>query len=111
MHDGIAGGGAQYGGSHGAYRRSTRRCSGIMRSSKGKMDDVFLAATGKKLTGGAANMTGLRALIRRNCKLFFKDKGMFITSLITPAVLLVLYTTFLARRLPGRIHILACLAI
>ena len=41
-------------------------------------------------------MTGLRALIRRNCKLFFKDKGMFITSLITPAVLLVLYTTFLA---------------
>ena len=41
-------------------------------------------------------MTGLHALIRRNCKLFFKDKGMFITSLITPAVLLVLYTTFLA---------------
>lgn len=41
-------------------------------------------------------MTGLYALIRRNCKLFFKDKGMFITSLITPAVLLVLYTTFLA---------------
>ena len=41
-------------------------------------------------------MTGLHGLIRRNCKLFFKDKGMFITSLITPAVLLVLYTTFLA---------------
>ena len=41
-------------------------------------------------------MTGLRALIRRNCKLFFKDKGMFITSLITPVILLVLYTTFLA---------------
>ncbi len=35
------------------------------------------------------------ALIRRNVKLFFKDKGMFFTSLITPAILLVLYATFL----------------
>ena len=40
-------------------------------------------------------MTGLGALIRRNCKLFFKDKGMFFTSLITPVILLVLYATFL----------------
>lgn len=40
-------------------------------------------------------MTGLSMLIRRNCKLFFKDKGMFFTSLITPAILLVLYITFL----------------
>ena len=40
-------------------------------------------------------MTGLGALIKRNCKLFFKDKGMFFTSLITPAILLVLYVTFL----------------
>ncbi len=36
-------------------------------------------------------------LIRRNIKLFFKDKGMFFTSLITPAILLVLYSTFLAK--------------
>ena len=35
------------------------------------------------------------ALIKRNVKLFFKDKGMFFTSLITPAILLVLYATFL----------------
>lgn len=35
------------------------------------------------------------ALIKRNVKLFFKDKGMFFTSLITPAILLVLYVTFL----------------
>lgn len=35
-------------------------------------------------------------LIKRNVKLFFKDKGMFFTSLITPAILLVLYATFLA---------------
>lgn len=42
-------------------------------------------------------MTGLCALIRRNCKLFFKDKGMFFTSLITPVILLVLYATFLAK--------------
>lgn len=35
------------------------------------------------------------ALIRRNIKLFFKDKGLFFTSLITPLILLVLYSTFL----------------
>ncbi|MDD6966586.1 MAG: ABC transporter permease [Firmicutes bacterium] len=40
-------------------------------------------------------MTGLTALIRRNTKLYFKDKGMFFTSLITPLILLVLYSTFL----------------
>lgn len=40
-------------------------------------------------------MTGLGALIRRNVKLYFKDKGMFLTSLITPVILLVLYVTFL----------------
>ena len=34
-------------------------------------------------------------LIKRNVKLFFKDKGMFFTSLITPAILLILYATFL----------------
>lgn len=34
-------------------------------------------------------------LIKRNVKLFFKDKGMFFTSLITPVILLVLYATFL----------------
>lgn len=41
-------------------------------------------------------MTGLWNLIKRNCKLFFKDKGMLLTSLITPIILLVLYITFLA---------------
>lgn len=41
-------------------------------------------------------MTGLTELIRRNSKLFFKDKGTFFTSLITPVILLVLYATFLA---------------
>ncbi|MDD3339922.1 MAG: hypothetical protein PHS82_13825 [Lachnospiraceae bacterium] len=40
---------------------------------------------------------GLSSLIRRNCKLFFKDKGMFFTSLITPIILLVLYVTFLGK--------------
>ena len=35
------------------------------------------------------------ALFRRNVKLFFKDKGIFFTSLITPLILLVLYATFL----------------
>jgi multidrug/hemolysin transport system permease protein len=40
-------------------------------------------------------MKTLGALLRRNIKLFFKDKGMFFTSLITPVILLVLYATFL----------------
>lgn len=40
-------------------------------------------------------MTGLGALVKRNTKLYFKDKGMFITSLITPIILLVLFATFL----------------
>lgn len=40
-------------------------------------------------------MTKLFALIRRNTKLYFRDKGMFLTSLITPMILLVLYGTFL----------------
>ena len=42
-------------------------------------------------------MTGLWALIKRNTKLYFKDKGMFISSLITPIILLVLYATFLKK--------------
>ena len=42
-------------------------------------------------------MKTLRALVKRNTKLFFKDKGMFFTSLITPAILLVLYATFLSK--------------
>ena len=40
-------------------------------------------------------MTGLSALIRRDIKLYFKDKGLFFSSLITPVILLVLYATFL----------------
>lgn len=35
-------------------------------------------------------------LTKRNSRLFFKDKGMFFSSLITPAILLILYATFLA---------------
>jgi len=41
-------------------------------------------------------MKKFTALTNRNIKLFFKDKGMFFTSLITPIILLVLYATFLA---------------
>ena len=42
-------------------------------------------------------MTILYNVTRRNLKLFFKDKGMFFSSLITPMILLVLYATFLAK--------------
>ena len=40
-------------------------------------------------------MKTIVTIIKRNVKLFFKDKGMFFTSLITPAILLVLYAAFL----------------
>lgn len=41
-------------------------------------------------------MKTLLILTRRNAKLFFKDKGMFFSSLITPAILLILYVSFLS---------------
>ncbi len=40
-------------------------------------------------------MKTVGTLIKRNVKLFFKDKGTFFTALITPIILLVLYVTFL----------------
>jgi multidrug/hemolysin transport system permease protein len=35
-------------------------------------------------------------IIKRNLKMFFKDKALFFTALITPVILLVLYATFLS---------------
>lgn len=40
-------------------------------------------------------MRSFLSLVNRNVKLYFKDMGTFLTSLITPLILLVLYTTFL----------------
>ena len=40
-------------------------------------------------------MIALRALISRNCKLFFKDKSVFFPSLIAPLILLFLFIAFL----------------
>ena len=40
-------------------------------------------------------MKTLICLVKRNTKMFFKDKGLFFTSIITPLILLFLYTTFL----------------
>ena len=42
-------------------------------------------------------MKAVMALMSRNRKLFFKDKGMLFSSLITPVILIVLYATFLAK--------------
>lgn len=42
-------------------------------------------------------MKTLGNLIRRDLRLFFKDKGLFFSSMLTPLILLVLYATFLAR--------------
>ena len=41
-------------------------------------------------------MNTMVQLIKRNIKMFFSDKGLFFTSLITPAILLMLYVTFLS---------------
>ena len=41
-------------------------------------------------------MKACGSLIKRNITMFFKDKGTFFTSLITPMILLVLYATFLS---------------
>lgn len=42
-------------------------------------------------------MKAVFALMSRNRKLFFKDKGMLFSSMITPVILIVLYATFLAK--------------
>ena len=42
-------------------------------------------------------MKTLQALINRNRKLFFRDRGLLFSSLITPVILIVLYATFLAK--------------
>lgn len=40
-------------------------------------------------------MNQLVLLVKRNVKLFFRDKGMFLSSMITPLILIVLFVTFL----------------
>lgn len=40
-------------------------------------------------------MTAFLHLVGRNTKIFFKDKGMFFTALVTPLILLLLFVTFL----------------
>lgn len=46
-------------------------------------------------TNNIKNIRVYFALVRRNVLMFFKDKGLFFTALITPAILLVLYSSFL----------------
>lgn len=41
-------------------------------------------------------MKKITYLTKRNIKMFFKDKALFFTALITPLILLVLYATFLS---------------
>ena len=42
-------------------------------------------------------MKTIKYLCKRNVKIYFKDKGMFFPSHITPVILLVLYATFLKK--------------
>lgn len=42
-------------------------------------------------------MRTLFVMVKRNIKLYFKDKGLFFSSLITPLIMLILYMTFLAK--------------
>ena len=66
------------------------------RSRKARWTTCSLPLRAKNLREGIENAY-FSAIVRRNVKMFFKDKGMFFTSLITPIILLVLYATFLAR--------------
>lgn len=58
-------------------------------------------------------MKTVAVLVGRNSKLFFKDRGMLFSSLITPVILIILYATFLAKvyrdsflsNLPDAVHI------
>ena len=54
-------------------------------------------------------MSALGYLIRRNTKLFFKDRGVFFTSLIAPLILLLLFITFLGTVYRDSFH--ACIPI
>lgn len=47
------------------------------------------------------DMKTMFMLTKRNIKMFFKDKGTFFSSLISPAILLVLYVVFLANVYEG----------
>lgn len=54
-------------------------------------------------------MSALGYLIRRNTKLFFKDRGVFFTSLIAPLILLLLFITFLGTVYRDSFH--ACIPV
>jgi len=41
-------------------------------------------------------MNSIWMLTRRDAKVYFRDKGLFFTSLVTPLILLILFVTFLA---------------
>ena len=49
-------------------------------------------------------MTTLRYLVARNCKLFFKDKGVLLPSLLAPLILLFLFIAFLGNVYRGSIR-------
>ena len=48
-------------------------------------------------------MKTLLILTKRNSKLFFKDKGMFFSSLITPAILVAARARWQTARVPCQI--------
>lgn len=48
----------------------------------------------------------LLSLIKRNIKLFFKDKGLVIGALVGPIILIVLYFTFLMMSIEIRLNLL-----
>ena len=52
-------------------------------------------------------MMGLGNLIRRNSKLFFKDKAMFLTSLITPIILLIFIYNFSRKMFTSKVFLSA----
>ena len=65
----------------------------------GRMDDVFLALTGgtadAAIAGGRAHERRRIDIVRRNLRLFFRDRLNVFFSLLGAIILFVLYTLFL----------------
>lgn len=58
------------------------------------MNNVFPCSYRKNIGENCRKMNTSFMLIKRNIKPFFNDKRMLFTALVTPVILLVLYTLF-----------------
>ena len=61
----------------------------------GRMDDVFLALTGRSAAGAGRIMSVVLAIVGRNLRIFFRDALNVFFSLLGAVILFGLYTLFL----------------